>query len=196
MPELQFNATNVKPASVAQPQLPISGKEGHDVVITASEILENAAKNGGFLALNLLVTAGEYQGAEGVYRLNLYNNSEKAVEIAYGQLSAICHVVNVFNVSATEQLHNIPFKAIVGLQKPPNEEGYTEIKGVLHSDGSLPGKSTGAATTATGASDATPPEKASGAAASDTPAWQTQQSTAQGNAAGGASEAPPWAQGK
>ncbi|MCK5616101.1 hypothetical protein KAR91_80300, partial [Candidatus Pacearchaeota archaeon] len=180
MPEMQFNATNVKPASVSQPQLPISGKEGHDVVITASEILENAAKNGGFLALTLLVTAGEHQGAEGVYRLNLYNNSEKAVEIAYGQLSAICHVVNVIDVSATEQLHNIPFKAVVGLQKPPNDEGYTEIKGVLHSDGSLPGKSTGAAGAGVGASatDTTPPEKATGTATSDTPAWQTQQSTA------------------
>ncbi len=190
MPELQFNAANVKPASVAQPQLPISGPDGHDVVITESEILENAAKNGGFLALNLLITAGECQGATGIYRLNLYNNSEKAVEIAYQQLSAICHVTNVIDVSATEQLHNIPFKAVVGLQKPPNEEGYTEIKGVLHSDGSQPGKSTGAPSTTTSAGDATPPEKAS----ADTPAWQ--QSTGQGNTAGGASEAPPWAQGK
>lgn len=145
MAKLVFNAANVEPAGMSS-MLPVSGPEGLPVIISASEIKENAAKDGGYLELTLTVIDGDHRGESGAYRLNLYHKNEKTVEIAYRQLSAVCHVVNVFNVADTQQLHNIPFRAIVGLQKrkvdwKEGDAEYTEVKGVLHADGSQPGKS-------------------------------------------------------
>ena len=144
MAQLQFDATKVEPAGISS-QLPVSGPDGYGVVITASEMKENKDKTGGFLELTLQVTDGEHKGESGAYRLNLYHSNAKTVEIAYRQLSAVCHAVGVFQVVDSTQLHNIPFKAIVGLQKGENPEGYTEVKGVLGADGSQPGKSKGPA---------------------------------------------------
>ena len=177
MAQLTFNATNIKPMGIGASQLPVSGKEGHVVMITGSEMVENAAKTGGFLALNLTVTEGPSKGEEGIYRLNIFHETPKVQEIAYAQLSAVCHVTGVFDVKDTQQLHNIPFRAVVALQKGDNEQGYTEIKGVLHSDGAAPGKSTGGAPATPppaaegGAAPWTAPAAAAGTAAAATPAW-------------------------
>lgn len=145
-----FDAMQVKPATIGQ-QLPVCA-EGYPVIITASEFKSTANDaNQGYLDLTLQVIEGEFAGVQTHYRLNLYNNSEKAVEIAKGQLSAICHVTGVFQVADSAQLHNIPFRAVVGNQKltaeqqeakSRNEEvvPFTEVKGVLGYDGSVPGK--------------------------------------------------------
>lgn len=144
MATLQFDATQVDPAGISS-QLPVSGPEGYGVIISASEMKENKDKTGGYLELTLQVIDGEHKGETGAYRLNLFHSTAKTVEIAYRQLSAVCHAVGVFQVADSTQLHNIPFKAVVGLQKGDNPEGYTEVKGVLCSDGSTPGKPKGPA---------------------------------------------------
>ena len=143
MPSLNFNATNVAPMGISTPQLPVSGKEGFPAIITGSELKENKNKDGGYLALDLQIIEGEHKGECGVYRLNLFHSHPKTVEIAYAQLSAICHVTGVMNVVDSQQLHNIPFRVVTGLQKGDNPEHYTKVKGVLHMDGAAPGKSTG-----------------------------------------------------
>lgn len=144
MATLQFDATKVEPAGLSS-QLPVSGPDGYGVVISASEMKENKDKTGGYLELTLQVIDGDHKGESGAYRLNLFHSNAKTVEIAYRQLSAICHAVGVFQVGDSTQLHNIPFKAVVGLQKGENPEGYTEVKGVLCFDGSAPGKPKGPA---------------------------------------------------
>ena len=199
MAQLQFNAHQVPPASAATPQLPVSDKAGWPMVITASEIKENKSKDGGYLELTLTIIDGSHKGQEGIDRLNIFNKSEKATSIAYGQLSAYCHVTNVYEVADSQQLHNIPFRGVVGMsaKKADWKEGdaeYTEIKGVLHMDGSAPGKSTGAPSAAapTPVPMPTPtpePEKPAwqqGVTADTKPAWQ------QGGAATGGK--PPWQQ--
>lgn len=144
MATLQFDATKVEPAGISS-QLPVSGPDGYGVIISASEMKENKDKTGGYLELTLQVIDGEHKGETGAYRLNLFHSNAKTVEIAYRQLSAVCHAVGVFQVADSSQLHNILFKAVVGLQKGDNPEGYTEVKGVLCSDGSTPGKPKGPA---------------------------------------------------
>lgn len=192
----RFNAHEVEPAGVAQAQLPISGPEGLPVVITASEMTENKDKTGGFLKLDLTVIDGEHKGATGTYRLNLFNQNAKAVEIAYKQLSAICHAVNVFDVADSSQLHNIPFRVVVGLQKDPEsaEKGYTEVKGVLYANGSAIGKDGAPA-----AQQATPaPPQFQQQPAQQTPPAFNQQAPPATNAApwqqqpAAGNAAPPW----
>lgn len=140
-----FDARNIPPASVGGSQLPISDKDGHLVCITDGEVKPTKAGDGGLLELTLTIMEGEHAGASGSYRLNLWNQSDKARNIAQSQMSAICHVTNVFNVQDVRQLYNIPFRAIVALQKGTeqnndNEAGYTEVKGVKYANGGDPGK--------------------------------------------------------
>lgn len=140
-----FDARNIPPASVGTSQLPVSDKDGHLVTITDSEVKPTKSGDGGLLELTLTIMEGEFAGQNGIYRLNLWNSSDKARQIAQGQMSAVCHVTNVFNVQDSRQLHGIPFRAVVALQKGNeqnnnNEAGYTEVKGVKFAGGGDPGK--------------------------------------------------------
>jgi len=138
-----FDATKIEPATIGGNQLPVSDKLGHPVIISASEMKETQAKDGqGYLELTLMIIEGEFKGAEGAYRLNIFNKNEKAQEIAHRQLSAICHATGVFQVTDSAALHNRPFRAVVGLQKDPEAQakGFTEVKGILTINGDQPGK--------------------------------------------------------
>jgi hypothetical protein len=143
MAQLNFNAHAVDPS---QPMsfLPVSDPNGHLVIIIASEMKaakSNPEKNG-FLELTLQIIDGQHKGETGAYRLNLFNESAQAVDIASRQLSAICHVTGQMMIAESSQLHNIPFRAIVALQKKtsPTDPDYTEIKGVLDINGNKPAK--------------------------------------------------------
>ena len=130
-----FDASQHDPTQSAG-QMPI-GK--HPVVITSSEIKATNAGDGGMLVFNLQIIDGPQKGGTGVYRLNLYHQTnEQTVQIAHKQLSAICYVIGVFNVANTEQMHNIPFVVEVGPQK--NDPQYTEVKKVYDMQGNEPGK--------------------------------------------------------
>lgn len=114
----------------------------HPVIIESSEVKANKANDGGYLQLNLKLIDGPQMGKTGAYRLNLYHSNPQTAEIAHRQLSAICHVVGVFNVQDSGQLHNIPFIIEVGLQKGEEaaQKGYTEVKKVFDINGNEPGK--------------------------------------------------------
>ena len=118
----------------------------HPVIIESSEVKANKANDGGYLQLNLKLIDGPQQGTTGAYRLNLYHSNPQTAEIAHRQLSAICHVIGVFNVQDSAQLHNIPFIIEVGFQKGhepgsnPEAKGYTEVKKVFDINGHEPGK--------------------------------------------------------
>lgn len=158
-----FDATQWDPSQSAG-QLPIGR---HKVIIEESEVKANNANTGGYLALTLQIIEGPSAGSSGVLRLNLYSQNQKAVEIAHRELSAICHVVGVFNVQDSAQLHNLPFMVEVGNQKPTQEQEekrargeevtlFTEVKKVFDVNGNAPGKK--------GASQPTQPTQAPQAA--------------------------------
>jgi hypothetical protein len=147
-------------------------------------------------------------------RYNLENPSPKAVEIAYGQLSALCHATGVFNLSYPNQgaeLKGALGMVEVGWQKgeePSTEKpdgGYTEVKRVFDKNGNEPGKPPAAAPSPQGngaawggaqpaSQPAQPAQPAWGAtqaqpAANPAPAaWQPGP-----NAAPAGNGAPPWA---
>lgn len=129
-----FDAQQFDPSQSAG-ALPI-GK--HPVVIESSEVKANKANDGGYLQLNLRIVDGPQTGTTGAYRLNLYHSNQTTVEIANRQLSAICHVIGVYQVSDSSQLHGIPFIVEVGPQK--NDPQYTEVKKVFDANGNEPGR--------------------------------------------------------
>lgn len=120
-------------------QLPVGR---HKVIIENEEIKANSNNDGGYLQFNLRVIDGPQTGTGGAYRLNLYHNNPKTVEIANKQLSAICHVTNVFRLGADGRdpsvLRNIPFFVDVAPQKGENADKYTEITKVYDVNGNEP----------------------------------------------------------
>jgi hypothetical protein len=127
-----FNALQFDPTQGAG-QLPI-GK--HVVIAEKSEIKPTKGNDGGFLEFGLKIVEGQQAGVGGAWRLNLYNASQQAVEIANKQMSALCHVTGVFNVTDSSQLHNIPFMVEVAPQK--DNPQYTEVKRVFDRNGNEP----------------------------------------------------------
>lgn len=165
-----FDARQVDPASFAAPPI----LADYHVIITESEAKPTADQTGGYVQFDLqILDPGPYLNSKWPYRLNLYNKSQQTVEIAYRQLSAICYVTGVFNVSDTRQLHNIPFIATIGPQK--DNPQYSNVFGVKDINGNLPGKTPAAAgvTAAPAPPVAQPAWAPPGAAAAPVaPAWQ------------------------
>jgi hypothetical protein len=110
----------------------------HPVVIDSSEVKANSNNDGGYLQLNLKVIDGPATGTIGAYRLNLYHNNPQTVQIAHQQLSAVSHVIGVFQFADSQALHGKPF--IIEVQPQKNNAQYTEVKKVFDMNGNEPGK--------------------------------------------------------
>lgn len=109
--------------------------------ITNTAIKETKDKTGGYLAV-------EFTSPQGVviHNYNINNPNPKAVEIAYGQLSALCRAVNIYQIDGMNEcaaLRGGRGLMDVGYQKgeePPEGKGYTELKKVYDQAGNEPGK--------------------------------------------------------
>lgn len=177
----------------------------HPVIVESSEVKANKANHGGYLQLNLKLIDGPQMGTTGAYRLNLYHSNPQTAEIAHRQLSAICHVIGVFNVQDSQQLHNIPFIVEVGLQKGEEaaQKGYTEVKKVFDINGNEPGKAGQGAPAAQpqqqpaaqgGFGQQQPAQQPAAQPQGNAPAWGGDQPAQQQPQGAPAGNAPAWGQ--
>jgi uncharacterized protein DUF669 len=192
-----FDARTVEPASFAPPP-PLAD---YHVRVADSEAKPTTKGDGGYVSFQLeILDPGPYAGRKIPYNLNLWNPNAQTCEIAYKQLSALCHVTQVFEIRDTRQLHNIPFIATIGPQK--DQPTYSNVFGVKDINGNMPGKAAAAAPAVppTAAPVATPPAApawgAPGASAPaappavvQPPVWGGAQPVAQPTVA---APAPPW----
>lgn len=82
----------------------------YQATIVKSEMIENKAKTGSFLALTVVITQGDYANTEFTERLNVVNPNETAVQIAYKTLARISEAVGMTRTPAdSAELHNRPF---------------------------------------------------------------------------------------
>jgi hypothetical protein len=132
----QFNARNFDPEQGVG-GFPIGN---HLIKNIASEVKATKAGDGGYLQFTGQILDGEHAGTTGAIRINLYSASPDAARIAHGQFSAMCHVCNVMDVQDSSQLHEIPYRIEVGLQKEPNPNKYTEVKKFYDVNGQAPSK--------------------------------------------------------
>lgn len=109
MATYSFDASNINPAADFDP-LP-DGEYPVIIIDSAFEPMKNGS--GTSLKLTLQVIDGNFKDRLLWSRLSLQHTSEKAQDIAQRQLSAICHAVNVLQLSDTVQLHNRPLIAKV-----------------------------------------------------------------------------------
>jgi len=121
-----FNANNVDPATDFEP-IP-AGK--YLAVITDSEMKPTKSGNGNYLELTFQVIDGPFKGRMLWSRLNLDNPSAQAVQIAQGELSAVCRAVGVMQPKDSIELHNVPLLVTVKCKKRDDTgDVVNEIRG-------------------------------------------------------------------
>lgn len=120
-----FDATQVDPSVDFEP-IP-AGK--YLAIITDSGMKPTKSGNGSYLELTFQVLDGPYKNRLLWSRLNLDNPNRQAVEIARGQLSAICHAVGVPRPKDSVELHGIPLTITVRLKRRDDGEVFNEIRG-------------------------------------------------------------------
>ena len=100
-----FNAAEVAPETGRRTVIPTGD---YRAMIVDSDV--KPTKTGGeMIVLTVQVLDGQYAGEQITDRLNIVNANPKAVAIAQGRLSAICHAVGVLTPNDTVELHNKPF---------------------------------------------------------------------------------------
>ena len=114
--------------------------------VTGCAIKENSAKDGGYFEVEFTSPMGSI-----IHRYNIWNKTPQAVEIAHGQLSALCRAVGRYQIDWGNEgaaLKGAQGLMDVGYQKGeepseanPNAKGYTELKKVYDMAGNEPGKS-------------------------------------------------------
>ena len=113
--------------------------------ITSTAIVETKDKTGAMLVVDFTSTMGTV-----IQRYNIHNANPKAVEIAYGQLSALCRAVGIYQIDGNNEcaaLRGGKGLMDVGYQKDeepspqfPDRKGYTELKRVYDINGNDPSK--------------------------------------------------------
>ena len=160
MAQLNFNATNVKPADTFEP-LPAGWYFG---VIEEAELKPTAAGTGSYLALKVKVKGPTNADRVVFANITYANPNEKAVEIGHRQISAICHAIGVLNLTDTGMLCNrlLQFKLKI---KPADGkyEASNEVSGWKAAEGGAPAPGVTAPASA--------PTSASAAAAKSAAPW-------------------------
>lgn len=135
-----FDATQFKPEQLGDKHPP----GNFPATVSHTEIVPTKNQDGGMLNIHFKTAAGTI-----INRYNLWNASEKAVSIARGQLSALCHATGIFKLDFANEaaaLRNARCVIDVNWQKgdePTTEKpegGYTEVKKVYDPNGNEPGR--------------------------------------------------------
>lgn len=126
MAQLNFDARQVAPDQGQQDPVPAAW---YNAVMDKSEMKPTKDGTGARLEMQFKIIDGQFANRKIFEGLNLQNSNPVAQEIAYKQLSAIAHAVNVLLVEDSQQLHNIPLKLKVGLKAATGQyEAKNEIK--------------------------------------------------------------------
>ena len=121
-----FDANKVTPTTNLEP-LPAGN---YSAVIIDSEMKPTKRGNGRYLEFTFEVIDGPHRGRRLWSRHNLDNPSPQAVQIAQGELSAICRAVGVMRPKDSIELHNLPLLVSV-IRKRRDDTGdvVNEIRG-------------------------------------------------------------------
>lgn len=119
MTQLNFDARQVAPDTGTGDPLPAGW---YNVMIDQSEQKPTSDGQGAYLEARYNVLDGAHAGRKLFSRFNIRNNSAKAQEIAWAQLSAVCHATGVLLVQDSQQLHGIPLKIKVSLRGARTDE--------------------------------------------------------------------------
>lgn len=101
--------------------------------IVDSELADTKDGTGRMLKLTLQITDGEHKGRTFFDRLNIYNKSEQAQEIARKTLRLLTDLCGVNNLGDSKELHDVPLCIRLGTTEYQGEK-RNEIKGYAAAD--------------------------------------------------------------
>jgi hypothetical protein len=131
MATLNFDASQVEPSAGRDP-IP-AGK--YVVAVTASEMKPTKNGTGQYLELEYQVLDGEHKGRKLWSRHTLQHPSAQTVQIARGELSAICRAIGIMTPKDSAELHNLPLTVTVKVKKrEDNGESANEISAWARKD--------------------------------------------------------------
>lgn len=113
MATLNFDANQVEPSAGKDP-VP-AGK--YVAAITNSEMKPTKNGAGQYLELEYQILDGEHKGRKLWSRHTLSHTSAQTVQIARGELSAVCRAIGVMQPKDSAELHNLPMTVTVKLKK-------------------------------------------------------------------------------
>lgn len=121
MVQLNFDASTVAPASAPEPLE--TGWYPANIIMTEQKPTKN--NDGGYLEITNRISTGQYAGRTLKDRLNLWNKSQQAVDIAYSQLSAITHATagargGNLRIGVAAEFHGAPLEVYV--KKVPRDD--------------------------------------------------------------------------
>jgi len=96
------------------------------VAITNSDFKAAKSGKGRYISLTMEVLEGDYKGRKLFYNLNVQHENEKAQMIGQSQLKKVIEAVGKDHISATEDLHDIPFYATVKIKE--DQDGFLNNK--------------------------------------------------------------------
>jgi hypothetical protein len=108
-----FDARTVQPATGISDPVPAGW---YNVMIDETETKPTNDGQGAYISARFNILDGQYANRKLFGRYNIRNNNAQAQEIAYKELSAICHATGQLVVQDTQQLHGIPLKVKVSLR--------------------------------------------------------------------------------
>ena len=112
--------------------------------IARSDVSDTKKGDGGRkVDLEFEVLDGPHMGRRFWSTLNLWNRNPVTVEIAQRELNSICHAVGKLRVADTQELHGIPMKVTLGIDKSGRNapKGYKPAAGAPASTPSAAGGS-------------------------------------------------------
>ncbi len=113
MATLNFDATQVEPSAGRDP-VP-AGK--YVAAVVASEMKPTKNGVGQYLELEYQILDGEHKGRKLWSRHTLQHPSAQTVQIARGELSAVCRAVGIMTPKDSAELHNLPMTVTVKVKK-------------------------------------------------------------------------------
>ena len=118
-----FDAQSVEPS-----QFDALPAGEYEACIVESEMKTTTAGTGKYLKLKLQVLSGPAQNRVLFDNLNLFNQSEKATQIARGTLSALCRAVGVLTPKDSSELHNKPLLVKIVVEKSEEYGEQNRVK--------------------------------------------------------------------
>ena len=85
--------------------------------IVKSEKRDAKTRGNAYINLEFEVQDGDCRGRHFWTMLNLWNNNQQAVDIAQRELNSICHAVGRLRINDTEELHGIPMRVKLKVEK-------------------------------------------------------------------------------
>lgn len=116
MAQINFKASSVQIEERSSNFGPLPAGD-YEMMIVKSDTKATKAGTGHYLECEMHILSGEHSGRRHWERFNLDNPNAQAVKIAQESLARLCAAIGVDEVDDSEQLHDQPFIAEIGIDK-------------------------------------------------------------------------------